>query len=458
MKMSSLSNLKRTAAPLIHRLPPEILLEVVSILLDKNSRNMIFPSHVCRLWRRLIIQSALLWTCIVLGDRNEYGVSSYLLAVFERAREHPMSLSITPDNDQRDPYGLLEDVILMSPIECKWRSISYTSDKIEDFTFFFKDDIDVSHLEVFSFTCRKRGYGSIEWDLPEGVVDFRPFTKLRSLTLDFTQRLVPAKVFAPWDQLTDLTITSRIYADQYLIILRQCVNLEKCCLRPAIRSEDDSDIESDEDEEKDNQEPLLFRKLRRLEVATDAPLTLIPSLLECPALEEAIIHYEVEEEEGECNELMSLLRRCGKTLRKVQLPGLACYDFKYIQQELSTLEDLTISGSMGWPSFDKHNEDSDHERNAYKDGTRSFLEPLIAHPEYLPQLKTLRIINQRIEERVLLERLLSRFVEARLSTKNGGSELQEVVFGLDKVASQEQRARRKKWSQWRNNGVRMKFN
>ncbi|KAJ3488914.1 hypothetical protein NLJ89_g11574 [Agrocybe chaxingu] len=199
--MSSLPNLKRTA-------------------MQASTGNLLRG-------RRLIIQAVLLWTCIVLGDRNEYDVISYLLIVFERAREHPLSLSITPNNDQQDPYGLLEDVMLMAPIECKWRSISYTSDKIEDFIFFFQDDLDVSHLEAFSLTCRKRGYGPTKRDLPEEVVDFQPFTKLRSLILDFTQHLVPAKVFALWDQLTDLTMTSRMYTDQCLIILRQCVNREK---------------------------------------------------------------------------------------------------------------------------------------------------------------------------------------------------------------------------------------
>ncbi|CAA7269799.1 unnamed protein product [Cyclocybe aegerita] len=143
-------------APHIHRFPPEIILEVLVMLLDDNSRNMIYPSHVCRLWRRLIIQSPSLWTCIVLGDddEEEYDVVPYLVTVVERASGHPLSLSIGPNNELRKPSELLDDVTVMAG------------------------------------ECRERIYGPHEWLLPEGVVDFRPFTQLRSLTLDSMQDLV----------------------------------------------------------------------------------------------------------------------------------------------------------------------------------------------------------------------------------------------------------------------------
>ncbi|CAA7269798.1 unnamed protein product [Cyclocybe aegerita] len=240
-----------------------------------------------------------------------------------------------------------------------------------------------------------------------------------------------------------------MFSTDYLTILRQCVNLENCCLWPAI---------CDDMMAEDYQKPLLLKRLKRLTFKTDQPPSLIPSALECPALEVATVHYEREVEDGESGELMSFFQRCGKTLCKLQLPGLACYTFKDIQQSLQALEELTISGPLGCLGSDEPSQDPDYTRKAYEDGSNYFFEPLITHPEYLPRLKTLRTINQRMEEKFLLECLLSGFVEARLWKKNGGSELQEVVFGLSKEASEKRREFRKKWKQWRNNGIRITFN
>ncbi|CAA7269800.1 unnamed protein product [Cyclocybe aegerita] len=334
---------------LIQQVPPEVLLEVFSILVNNDSRNMVFPSHVCRLWRGLITESSSLWTCIALGHYNEdkEAVFAYLQTVVSRAGPRQLSLSIYPDSKFLTACELLK-IVLKVAENAEWCSLCYESYKIDEFVPYFDGSANVAHVRSLSLICRVRDFGIFELDLPGGVVDMQPFVQLRSLTLEFLQQVRTANVLAPWDQLTALNLGAYMDSLRYLTILRSCVNLETCRLCPD--TNDDMQKISHEELERD---PIQLTQLKRLHLTTYRVPALIPWNLQCPALQDATFDYDENDDNDECCELISFIRSCGTTLQKMQLPGIATDYFHEMQDDLKVLERLTISGPFGSPDIDE---------------------------------------------------------------------------------------------------------
>ncbi|CAA7269828.1 unnamed protein product [Cyclocybe aegerita] len=149
--------------------------------------------------------------CISLGDFDEddEAVFDYLRACIQRAGLCPLLLAINPNNKRMNPAALLE-AVLKAGGKCEWASINYSPDKIAEFRPFFDGRFNLGQVRNLSLTCCVRARGVFELDLPSGVADMRPFTHLRSLTLDFWKKIDITRVLVPWDQLTNLKLTSGI--------------------------------------------------------------------------------------------------------------------------------------------------------------------------------------------------------------------------------------------------------
>ncbi|CAA7269812.1 unnamed protein product [Cyclocybe aegerita] len=427
---------------LIHQLPPEVLLEVFSILLDNDSRNMVFPSHVCRLWRSLITESSWLWTSITLSDYNEDGetVPSYLNTIIQRAKTRRLSLRINSNE-------LLKAVLKVAG-KAEWCSISYISDEIEDFIPFFDGSFNVAHVRRLSLSSSRRGTGIFELDLLGGVVDMHPFKQLKSLTLDFPQEVRTNIFLVPWHQLTDLAITAYMDSLHGLSVLRHCINLKNCqlCLDT---SEDIERIYHDRVE----QDQIRLPSLEQLQLTAIEVPSLVPWKLQCPTLHKAIFNYDDNDCDNASSKLFSFIRSCGTTLRKLYLPGLVTDIFDEIQGDLQALEELTISGPFGLSESLEHSV----EEKSYILGIEAFFQSLIDCPKDLPQLKVLRLLDQRIEEKVAMESHVVRFLDFRLSYEDQVSSLQKVVVRLNWKSRQQRNERRGKCRKWAEQGIQVDF-
>ncbi|KAJ3515671.1 hypothetical protein NLJ89_g1605 [Agrocybe chaxingu] len=330
--------------------------------------------HAWSFRRMCATQSSTLWTCISLGDFDE-AVFDHRRACIQRAGLCPLLLVINPNNKRMNPDALLEAVPKAAG-KCEWKSIQpWTSQEF------------VSYL-----LC------------------LRPFTHLRSLILDFWEKIDTTRVLVPWGQLTNLKLTSGVAPRLYLSILRHCVNLESCTLQPHTAS--DYEILWNNSYKR---QPLLLPKVKQLHLSTFEVPSLLPDNLQCPALEDATFFHEHEKDEGNCSFLFSSLESCGKTLLKLGLPGVAIdsdHDFQQMLPHLKVLEELTITGPLGWP--DKLECYEDTNLQVYDAGIYAFFSALKNQPRSLPNLKILRMLEQRTEEKIYVERELAPFLESRL--------------------------------------------
>ncbi|CAA7269827.1 unnamed protein product [Cyclocybe aegerita] len=122
-------------------------------------------------------------------------------------------------------------------------------------------------------------------------------------------------------------------------------------------------------------------EVKQLHLPTFEVPSLLPDNLQCPALEEATFFYENEEEEGARRFLFSFLESCGQTLLKLGLPGKAIdsdYRFQRVLVHLRVLEELTVTGPLGWP--DNLERDGSPDSQVYDVGTYSFFNGLKKQP------------------------------------------------------------------------------
>ncbi|CAA7269817.1 unnamed protein product [Cyclocybe aegerita] len=437
---------------LVENVPPEVLLELFSILLDDDSRNMIFPSHVCRLWRDLITQSSALWSCITLGDadESEENVFAFLKTCLQRAGAHPLSLSIHPDNDMMKPSALLK-AVLQAAGKSEWSSISYDSHNINDFVHFFDGSFDLRQVTRLSLACNASGQGILDLNLPGGVVDMRPFTHLRSLNLEFLERFDITRVLVPWDQLTHLNLTVFIDSRLCVSILRRCINLESCELYPT--THEDLHILHDVGYER---KLVRLPQLKHLHLTCYDVPSLLPDNLRCPVLEEASFDYVTKGVDGHCDFLESFIIKCRNTLLKLGLPGLMTDDFSKIQGRLTVLEELTITGPFGSPpSILGYDVTTPGPNSRYDRGVRTFFKNLRERPESLPKLTTLCMLEQRPEERLSVEREVAKFIKCRLFEFKDAP--LKVIFRLKEGDKEEQNQRQENFREWQALGITIDF-
>ncbi|CAA7269815.1 unnamed protein product [Cyclocybe aegerita] len=327
-----------------HSVPPEILSETFSHLIDGDSRNVILPSHVCSLWRETALQDTSLWTYIRLGDKNEYKriALAFLKTCIARARGRLLSISVKPHNQYVSPnayiFAIYESLMIQN--DGKWESFSLTTTKITDcvllFAFLARESAPT--VKTLSATCldRKNDY-PIDGLLPQKLLGLQALPILQHLTLDFSHQFRQAKASVFWDRLTSLKVTSKMRSAKYLSILRLCVNLESCSISPETRD--------DRDALKGSYEPVHLAKLKKLEIFSYWVPSLVAVQLVCPALEEAIIQFEVRYHEEA--ELASFFKKCAATLQVLKVPGSFCRVEKWARP-LENLQELTVTGGYDW--------------------------------------------------------------------------------------------------------------
>ncbi|CAA7269813.1 unnamed protein product [Cyclocybe aegerita] len=385
------------------------------------------PSHVCRLWGSLITQSSSLWTCIALGDHNEdeETVFAYLQTVIQRAGSRRLSLSINSDSNFLVAYELLKTVLKVAG-RAEWCSMCYESDKIDGFL--RRQSRRRACQEPVPYMHRAR------------CRDFRVGLARRSdrhaalcATAFIDPRLSSGSphhkyVLAPWNQLTNLNLGADMDSLRYLSILQRIYSKA---------------VERDQ---------ILLPNLKQLQLTAYEAPALIPWNLQCPALRDATFNYDRNYDEDECSQLISFIGSRGSTLQKLRVPGLVTDSFDEIQDDLKALEELTIFGPFGWPDSIEYTG-----AKCYSSGVRAFFRSLVDHPTALPRLKILRILDQRLEEKVIVESYVVRFIDSRMAAKDQVSPLQQVVVELDLDCSHEQMERRKKCREWHAQGIRVDF-
>ncbi|CAA7259469.1 unnamed protein product [Cyclocybe aegerita] len=400
----------------IQSLPPEILLEVFENLVGDDSRSM---------------------TCARARGQDEDKVRAYMKVITERVRERPLTLSIES----------FLDIVLKMVESCTLASLSVVVDQVEDLTPFFEDSNrgNTNQLKTLSLTCRTRDEtGVFELDIAGGVVDMQSFTQLTSLTLDFSEEFTD-RVLAPWSQLTDLKLTSNMFSLDYLNILRHCVNLEGCSIYPDT-AEDVEDLFLPERTGK----PVHLPKIRILELLGCFYVPdLIPAKLVCPVLQEICFDYKGYLEIDGGGYMTSFLKQCAPTLKKLRMPAIGLTGrSNEILAPLVELEELTIAGIFS-------PESSDNSHYSYRGSlildVWSVFGHLIEQPLCLPGLQVIRLIDQSVEEKHVVEHHLFKFLESRLGK---ASLLRSVVFRLNSEDRQQLEARRARYSEWESQGVK----
>ncbi|CAA7268181.1 unnamed protein product [Cyclocybe aegerita] len=273
----------------IRDVPPEILVETFSYLVDGDSRNLIFPSHVCRLWRDIILRDATLWTCIHLGDRDKPAAVAlrFLKTCIQRARERSLSLFI---NDCKKFLSSSMNPLVALAHASRWESLALTAEQIEDCIVFI-DGLPPSSIQTIKGLSFLRLDGRIHRPfgeaLPQKNLNLQRFAALKALTINFSNRLLNTKETCSWKQLTDLKLTSGMRSIRFIAILRYCVSLESCSI--SLNSNFDKD-----DLEKSGRlaTKTCLPNLKKLELVAETVPSLLPARLICPALQEATFFYK----------------------------------------------------------------------------------------------------------------------------------------------------------------------
>ncbi|KZV72204.1 hypothetical protein PENSPDRAFT_683902 [Peniophora sp. CONT] len=120
-------NLLSAAAPLIHRLPNDVFCEIFRVWADidhpaPDSLGFIRGSHVCQLWRAVMLDLPTLWADIICTYRVASAVKTFL----KRARDAPLVL----DFGERHARKMVEMLVAKDALSrarvivCMWLKIS----------------------------------------------------------------------------------------------------------------------------------------------------------------------------------------------------------------------------------------------------------------------------------------------------------------------------------------------
>ncbi|KAJ3515677.1 hypothetical protein NLJ89_g1609 [Agrocybe chaxingu] len=449
----------------IQSVPPEILAETFSHLVDGDSRNLIFPSHVCRLWRDVILREAALWTCIHIGDRNESVVVAlrFLKTCKQRARERSLSLSIN-NRKKLMSMGSFKNTFAVLTRTIRWESISLTTSQIEECVVFIND------LPPSSIAAIKELSFSTSLDRPTGrpfgekkSLDLQRFTALKALTLDFPNPLSKIKGACSWDQLTDLKLTSRMHSVKLLAILRRCVSLENCSLSP------DSSLDKI-DLGKGERPPKKARllKLKKLELVSEHIPFLLPATLVCPILQEATFFYKYDyglddsddsdyDSESdlyqEAIELKTFICKCAETLRKLRVPGMFGNILRACLPKLNSLEELVVVAPY-------HNAEYWAMEECMDDcGIESFFPPLIitSRSICLPRLRILQVLEQPNRTKDRVEDYIFEIAKSRMSGEKGVAHLERIILKTSSQRTQKLEKYRREYQEWESQGLLVDF-
>ncbi|KAJ3505441.1 hypothetical protein NLJ89_g7413 [Agrocybe chaxingu] len=390
-------------------LPLDVLLEVFYHLLDDSddSKTIIYPSHVSRLWRETAIGNPRLWTQILIGASQEgkdAATVAYAATCAQRAGGRLMSLTMAIRTTwPKSPSKDLLSSILEVTRSCRWEKICLSSTFTSDFEHLFGGCLDsekVAEVHTFSLTNRDS-----EEHSKAGIIDLQPYRALTSFTFDCRgQKNTDSDIFAvPWQKLTYLKLVTAMDTEQYLHILRQCVNLEVCVLK------DESQTDAA------HLAPVHLLKLKRLELLATPDIIFN---IRAPVIEELVL-YSNSDDDGQ-EELWDYLSSIGSTLRKIELPGDMVWQFSEFVDSWEVLEELTVFGSLQG----ERDEYKGRERT-HSDGVEHLLDNILYA---LPRLRTLELNNQCCADDYTQAHLLQ-FMEKHIKRGNLSS-LERVTYRL----------------------------
>ncbi|KAJ3500020.1 hypothetical protein NLJ89_g9978 [Agrocybe chaxingu] len=453
----------------IRAVPPEILAETFSHLVNGDSRNLIFPSHVCRLWRDVILRDAALWTCIHLGDHDKPAAVAlrFLKTCIQRAHERPFSLFINDCKKIMSMSGFMNSLVVLAHAS-RWESLALTAEQIEDCIVLI-DGLPPSSIQTIKelsfLRLDGRTHSPLGEALPQKNLNLQRFAALKALTINFPNRLSNTKETCSWNQLTDLKLSSGMRSIRFLAILRHCASLNTCSI--SLNSNFDKC-----DLEKSGRlaAKTCLPNLKKLELVAEAAPSLLPTRLICPALQEATFFYnfnsyyvasinddldDLDDDPGIKAKLEKFVQNCGKTLRKLQVPG-AFYDgLGSCASKLENLEELVVVGEFN------NMEDDCTDQVVIRSQVRDFFRPLIVTDKkaYLPRLRTLRLLEQEPRAKEYIEDNLFQVVKSRMSETAGVVRLGRVVLKMDESSQRWQKleAHRRGYREWENQGLRVEL-
>ncbi|CAA7259458.1 unnamed protein product [Cyclocybe aegerita] len=462
----------------IPTLPPDILLEVFRHLLedDDNSKGIIHPSHVCRLWRGTAVGSPSLWTRISVNrydnEAKEVAIIEFAETCTERANGCLMSLKVEAQNLSHSSKKLIRRILEVTR-NSKWENIDLSATYTSDFEPVFSGLLNagiIATVHTLSLTSSVRKdvledawprqvYNAADWDLhlPTGVINLQPYISLRSFTFDCSQAFNVDMYVVPWTQLTYLKFTGVTDPALYLPILRGCLNLETCVLGTYDPSSEITPAAASL--------PLVhLPKLRRLELISRWMPQLIPLKIRTPAIEELVLQFESEDDDGIWQELFGYLDSIGDTLQKLQVPkAMARYEFGPSIKLLNVLEELVVSGS-----FDSCWSAEDVPGSSHLEGVRDFLSEIsravkvggVRHYP-LPHLRTLEMKGQIFRADEILRGYVLDFMDARIKHAQFGLEgvsvhprpIERVVYRLADEARGKLQKQAARFESWRKEGI-----
>ncbi|KAJ3505437.1 hypothetical protein NLJ89_g7416 [Agrocybe chaxingu] len=469
--------LRRLQEPHIPTLPPDVLLEAFCHLLgdDNDSKTIVHPSTVCRLWHGTAVGSPFLWTLILVNHHDNEAKEDAIVEIAEtcteRANSCLITLKVEVQNLSHSSKNLIRR-ILEATRNSKWEKIDISATYTSDFEPVFSgllnaENIPTVHTFTLTSSVRKdvledawprQVYNVVAWDLhlPIGAINLQPYRSLRSFTFDCSQAFNADLYAVPWSQLSYLKFTGVTDPELYLPILRECAKFETCMLgtydpsseiTPAIASL-----------------PLVhLPKLRRLELISRQIPQLIPLKIRTPAVEELVLQFEDDYKDGIGAELYDYLDSIGGILRKLQVPmAMARDEFGTSIISLNVLEELVVSGSFNsWSAEDSRDP-------SHLEGVRDFLSEIsraarvsgVRHYP-LPHLRTLEMKGQIFRADETLRGYVLDFVDARINHAQSGLEgvsvrprpIERVVYRLADEAKGKLQKQAARFESWREEGI-----
>ncbi|CAA7269830.1 unnamed protein product [Cyclocybe aegerita] len=449
----------------VQSMPPELLSEVFPHLVNGDSRNLVWPSHVCRLWREALLREAALWRFICVGEKNEQKRVSlaYLKTCITRARSRLLSFSIKPHNEYMSSEAYFKEILKAATTGTQpWESFSFTTLEMADCVLILIT-IPRCQPKVFaplknlSLTClgRLQPWSLYTLDPQQTLLGPVPLQSLQTLTLDFGSSISAAKTSVSWNRLTSLKLASDMTSLAYLSILCLCTNLESCSISP--------NTDFDLGYVTGSYEPAILAKLKKLELVCDSNPAFIPSLLVCPCLEEATFKLNHCMEVGD-TELIAFLAKCEATLRRLKLSADFCRTDKWAGS-MQNLEELTIMGGYDsdFDSDDSSDSDSDDDsddEDEFSDHTiSSFFSPLVVTPKkaLLPRLKVLQVIDQSKRSKNAVNASLFQIAKSRMTGKRNVAKLQRIVFKMVDRTDAKMDQYRRQYAKWEKDGLQVEL-
>jgi len=374
-------------SPLRH-FPAEILVTIFSYIISGDAMQIVILSHVCQFWRRVILDSSILWTHIEIGTwsctpRSKAVRREYFNTVLARNRNlRPISLKMNKHNcpqcfDIRSIFEELRGEVI-------WGSISLELDNSLLLPTLFMDNATNTEswkeLTHFSIDVRRLvDSGPTAFETSPTMVA----PKLASLRIYTPESLKLSNIIFSWSQLKSLTFKTHQFLEESEVydVLIACTQLEDAWLANIVPG----DSMDDGERGKIRLDHLL--KLR-LEIGL-LPATILQTL-DTPCLQELHLKCTSLINDLDDYDFCNYINTCSPTLRKLHIPcavGLISLFSAEDSKGMDLLEELAVDGAQDSTEY------SDPNCDYLLEGLR--IDPQKKkHRHILPRLQVLRIVGQ----------------------------------------------------------------